>query len=53
MSPTLAEQIKMKRKEIDQIILSRPFVEPMALAILLRSTLEIIETMAAGKSKED
>jgi len=50
---TLAEKIKTKRKEIDQIILNRPFVEPMALAILLRSMLEIIETLAAGKSKED
>ena len=49
MSPTLAEQIKTKRREIEEIILKRPFVEPMALAILLRDTLEIIETMAADR----
>ena len=53
MSPTLAEQIKTKRRQIEEIILKRTFVEPMALAILLRDVLEIIETMAAGKSKED
>jgi hypothetical protein len=50
---TLAEKINSLRKEIEEIIVKRPFVEPMALAILLRDTLEIIEIMAAGKSKED
>jgi len=53
MSPTLADKIKAQRWQINQIISNHPFVEPMALAIVLRDTLEIIETLAAGKSKED
>jgi hypothetical protein len=49
MNPILADKIKDLRKEIDGIILRRSFVEPMALAIVLRDTLEIIETMAADR----